>query len=62
VLLPDCGREHLDAIVRRLKRALPHAPGCAIGVALWKDGETASELIRRADAALYGDKAERAAA
>jgi PAS domain S-box-containing protein len=34
VLLPDCGREHLDAIVRRLKRALPHAPGCAIGVAL----------------------------
>jgi hypothetical protein len=40
---------------------VPHDPGCAIGVALWQPGESASELIDRADAALYADKAERAA-
>jgi diguanylate cyclase (GGDEF)-like protein len=60
VLLPDCSDEHLDAIARRLKRALPHAPGCGIGVARWNDGEAADELMRRADAALYADKARRA--
>ena len=59
VLLPDCSDKHLDAIARRLKRALPHAAGCGIGVARWMDGEAADELMRRADAALYADKAQR---
>jgi PAS domain S-box-containing protein/diguanylate cyclase (GGDEF)-like protein len=57
VLLPDCSDAQLDAIARRLKRAVPHAAGCGVGIARWNDGEAADELMRRADAALYADKA-----
>jgi diguanylate cyclase (GGDEF)-like protein/PAS domain S-box-containing protein len=56
VLLPDCDREHLDAIVRRIRQRRPHAPGCSIGLATWQRGEDAAELMRRADQALYADK------
>jgi diguanylate cyclase (GGDEF)-like protein/PAS domain S-box-containing protein len=56
VLLPDCSDEHLAAIALRLKRALPHGPGCGIGVAVWNDGDAPNDLMRRADAALYADK------
>ena len=57
VLLADCDREHLDAIVRRLKQRRPDAPGCSIGLATWHHGEDAADLMRRADQALYADKA-----
>jgi diguanylate cyclase (GGDEF)-like protein/PAS domain S-box-containing protein len=55
VLLPDCAGGDVDAVVRRLRGALAHPAGCAIGVALWA-GDTPSELMRRADEALYADK------
>jgi diguanylate cyclase (GGDEF)-like protein/PAS domain S-box-containing protein len=56
VLLADCDREHLDAIVRRLKKPRPNAPLCSIGLATWRQGECAATLMRRADQALYAEK------
>jgi PAS domain S-box-containing protein/diguanylate cyclase (GGDEF)-like protein len=57
ILLPGCGLADLAAIVERLKDAPWHAAGCAIGTAIWRPGEGTGELMRRADAALYADKA-----
>jgi PAS domain S-box-containing protein/diguanylate cyclase (GGDEF)-like protein len=56
VLLPECGHYHLAAVVERLKRALVHPAGCAIGAAVWHASEEPSDLMRRADEALYHDK------
>jgi diguanylate cyclase (GGDEF)-like protein/PAS domain S-box-containing protein len=56
VLLPDCDKPHVDAIVRRLKPSRPDAQRCSIGLAVWRPGEDATALTRRADRALYADK------
>ena len=61
VLLPDCEAEHLLGIVQRLKQPRPDVPGCSIGLAVWRPGEHAADLMRRADAALYADKTRAAA-
>ena len=60
VLLPDCESQHVDGIVRRLKPSRPGAHGCSIGVAVRRPGEDAAALTRRADRALYEDKANAA--
>jgi PAS domain S-box-containing protein/diguanylate cyclase (GGDEF)-like protein len=57
VLLPNCAAADLDAIAERLKGALWHDAGCGVGTAVWRPGDGAAELMRRADAALYADKA-----
>jgi len=57
VLLPECGAGDLARIAQRLKGALSHDAGCGIGTAVWNPGDGAAELMRRADAALYADKA-----
>jgi diguanylate cyclase (GGDEF)-like protein/PAS domain S-box-containing protein len=57
VLLPNCAAADLASVALRLKGALSHDPGCAIGTAVWNPGDGAAELMRRADAALYTDKA-----
>jgi PAS domain S-box-containing protein/diguanylate cyclase (GGDEF)-like protein len=57
VLLPNCAASDLASVALRLKNALSHDAGCAIGTAVWSPGEGAVELMRRADAALYMDKA-----
>jgi PAS domain S-box-containing protein/diguanylate cyclase (GGDEF)-like protein len=57
VLLPACGAADLGPVAQRLKGALGHVPGCAVGVAVWNPGDCAAKLMRRADAALYADKA-----
>jgi diguanylate cyclase (GGDEF)-like protein/PAS domain S-box-containing protein len=59
LLLADLRAGALDAIVKRLKQAVPSDAGCAIGIAELRDGDDADELMRRADAALYGDKGAR---
>jgi PAS domain S-box-containing protein/diguanylate cyclase (GGDEF)-like protein len=59
VLLPDCAATDIDSVVQRLKSALWHAAGCAIGTAVWNAGDDATDLMRRADEALYADKASR---
>jgi PAS domain S-box-containing protein/diguanylate cyclase (GGDEF)-like protein len=61
VLLPECAAADLPAVVQRLKQSLWHDAGCAIGTAVWNPGDGAGELMRRADAALYADKARPAA-
>jgi diguanylate cyclase (GGDEF)-like protein/PAS domain S-box-containing protein len=57
VLLPHCAASDLAPVASRLKRSLAHHAGCAIGTAVWSPGEGAADLMRRADAALYLDKA-----
>jgi PAS domain S-box-containing protein/diguanylate cyclase (GGDEF)-like protein len=57
VLLPNCAAADLGAIAERLKGALWHDAGCGVGTAVWRPGDGAAELMRRADAALYADKA-----
>jgi diguanylate cyclase (GGDEF)-like protein len=54
-LLPDC--DDVDAVIARLKAAAPHAAGVAVGIAVWDGVESPDALLRRADVALYADKA-----
>jgi GGDEF domain-containing protein len=57
VLLPDWAAPDLVTVAGRLNSALGHEAGCGIGTAVWRAGDDAAELMRRADAALYADKA-----
>jgi diguanylate cyclase (GGDEF)-like protein len=57
VLLPDCTPDEAVVVARRLREATPHGPGAGVGLAVWDGGEDARALLRRADAALYEDKA-----
>jgi PleD family two-component response regulator len=41
---------------RALRSVTPGSETCSAGVAQWDVGETPQELVRRADAALYGAK------
>ncbi len=54
---PGCTLDDAEAAAERLRAALPDAITCSIGVALWNRGESAFELLGRADAALYKAKA-----
>jgi diguanylate cyclase (GGDEF)-like protein len=56
VLLPDCALDDAMTIAERLRTALPEGT-CSIGVAEWAHGESADELLGRADQALYAAKA-----
>jgi diguanylate cyclase (GGDEF)-like protein len=56
-VFPECGLEDAGAAAERLRAALPGSVTCSIGVALWNRGESAHELLGRADAALYKAKA-----
>ena len=55
VLLPDCGLDSAMEIVERLRAAPPECT-CSIGVAAWDRREAATELVARADRALYAAK------
>lgn len=57
LLLPDTDLGTARAVVQRLRDATPHIAFSA-GVATW-DGESAEELLERADAALYAAKHRR---
>jgi diguanylate cyclase (GGDEF)-like protein len=56
VLLPECTLADAMVIAERLRTAVPEGT-CSIGVAEWSRGETADELLGRADQALYAAKA-----
>ena len=60
VLLPDCDAAVLDEVASRLRSALPDGAGCSVGATIWRAGEPMEEALRRADAALYADKAQAA--
>ena len=56
VLLPDCAESDLAELARRLRVAPRYDAGCSVGAVTWHPGESADELVRRADVALYRDK------
>jgi diguanylate cyclase (GGDEF)-like protein len=56
VVLPDCDSAHALQLLQRLRHATPHGQHCSAGVALFAGAESATELIRRADRALYQAK------
>jgi diguanylate cyclase (GGDEF)-like protein len=56
LLLPACALEDAIRIVERLRAATPLVT-CSVGLASWNFGESATELLRRADRALYAAKA-----
>ena len=55
VLLPDCELDSAMEIAERLRTA-PSECTCSIGVAAWDGREAATELVDRADRALYAAK------
>lgn len=55
-LLPRCSLAQAKVIAERLSAAMPEDHGCSIGVARWDGAEGREDLVRRADAALYGAK------
>jgi diguanylate cyclase (GGDEF)-like protein len=55
LLLPDCGPDDAMEIAERLRTSQPEGT-CSIGVAAWDTKETETELVRRADQALYAAK------
>jgi diguanylate cyclase (GGDEF)-like protein len=57
LLLPRCDAEHAGEVLARVREATPAEHSCSIGVAQWKEDETAEELVARADSALYEAKA-----
>ncbi len=56
VLLPNCSTGDAVQVVERLRVATPMGQTCSAGVASWDGSESASELLRRADGALYSAK------
>jgi diguanylate cyclase (GGDEF)-like protein/PAS domain S-box-containing protein len=61
VLLPECGPEDAPVVAARLRRVVPHLAGAGVGVVVWDGEEDPAALLRRADQALYSDKARLAA-
>jgi diguanylate cyclase (GGDEF)-like protein len=55
--LPGCSLEDATLRLERLRRAMPGAETCSIGVAAWDGKEPVPELLARADTALYAAKA-----
>jgi diguanylate cyclase (GGDEF)-like protein/PAS domain S-box-containing protein len=62
VILADCAPGDVEVVTERLRTAVPHGPGAGVGVAVWDGVESAATLMRRADEALYADKAQGARA
>jgi diguanylate cyclase (GGDEF)-like protein/PAS domain S-box-containing protein len=60
-LLPDCDATDAPLVAKRLRRVVPHLAGAGVGIAVWDGVEDAASLLRRADQALYTDKARLAA-
>ncbi|MFN8151731.1 MAG: GGDEF domain-containing protein [Solirubrobacterales bacterium] len=56
VTMPGCTLEQAVGIGDQLRAALPDGLSCSIGVAEWSRAESASELLGRADEALYAAK------
>ncbi len=56
VVLPDCPPEAAIAAADRLRASVPEGASCSAGVATLERGESAAQLIHRADRALYEAK------
>ncbi|MFW6346326.1 MAG: diguanylate cyclase [Halomonas sp.] len=56
VLLPDTDATQCQVVLERLRKRVPFGQTCSAGLALFRPGETADALIKRADDALYAAK------
>lgn len=56
MLLPDCPDEYGEAVLERVRTAIPPGFTCSAGIAYWNGNETAASLLARADAALLKAK------
>jgi diguanylate cyclase (GGDEF)-like protein len=56
LVLPGCGPGLAEQIVERVRAAVPPDETCSAGVACWDGEQSAEELMRAADRALYGAK------
>jgi diguanylate cyclase (GGDEF)-like protein len=56
VLLPGCSLHDATEVLERLRVATPHGSTASVGVAERVPGETATDVLARADAALYEAK------
>ena len=56
LLLPGCTEAEAADVLARLRRGIPAPHNCSVGVATWDRRESADNLMRRADAALYDAK------
>jgi diguanylate cyclase (GGDEF)-like protein len=56
VALPSCAASEAEAVLDRVRTLTPEGQTCSIGLAEWAPGESASELVARADEALYEAK------
>jgi diguanylate cyclase (GGDEF)-like protein len=54
--LPGCGLEDATTTVERLRAVIPSGQTCSAGIAAWDGEELATELLDRADRALYEAK------
>lgn len=59
VLLPACTEAEAADVLKRLRPGLPKPHSCSVGLATWDRRESADDLMRRADAALYDAKRHR---
>ncbi|MDO9352750.1 MAG: diguanylate cyclase [Solirubrobacteraceae bacterium] len=57
VVLPECSIVDAQRLAQRLGTLMPDGQTCSIGVAQSAPGESANDLLQRADAALYRAKA-----
>jgi diguanylate cyclase (GGDEF)-like protein len=61
LLLPDCDLDCAERIVSRLQEVTSGSEddvGCSVGLVCWELGESAEQVVARADAALYAAKAD----
>ena len=56
LLLPSCGAADVDAVVEKVRRAMPSGVTASAGAAVWDGIEEAETLVRRADGALRAAK------
>jgi diguanylate cyclase (GGDEF)-like protein len=56
LVMPECDAEQANEIVARLRTACADGTSFSAGIATWNGRETISELVRRADEALYRAK------
>jgi diguanylate cyclase (GGDEF)-like protein/PAS domain S-box-containing protein len=56
ILFPHCPPGNAPDLLERLRAATPGGQTCSAGIAVWDGQESAEELMRRADVALYEAK------